>query len=271
MLLKLMKHEFHATGRIGLPLCGVMLALAVATGMVSRFWSESTYGWMERFGGIVILLYGMSVFAVSIGIFIVLMQHFKRNLLGDEGYLMRTLPVSMHELLLSKLFVALVWYAAATALILLSFVAVGLIAGVMEHAELDKLWQGIRALLDELDVGLCARAVLGWLGGMSLLTLLFYTDFSLSQTFSKHRLLYNIMGVVIFIVLLRLLFAFNGFLNENVFRAAESSVSVIGGADGPTRINITRGSIVGLVELYVSNAALYFLTWAALRFRPNID
>ena len=29
MLGKLMKHEFHATGRIGLPLCGIMLALSV--------------------------------------------------------------------------------------------------------------------------------------------------------------------------------------------------------------------------------------------------
>ena len=38
MLSKLLKHEFRATGRIGLPLCGVMLALSVVAGITLRFW-----------------------------------------------------------------------------------------------------------------------------------------------------------------------------------------------------------------------------------------
>ena len=41
MLVKLMKHEFHATGRVSLPLCGVMLALSVVAGMALRFTRQS--------------------------------------------------------------------------------------------------------------------------------------------------------------------------------------------------------------------------------------
>ncbi len=284
MLGKLMKHEFRATGRIGLPLCGVMLALSLAAGITIRFWDgrENSALW-DRTGSIIIMLYGMSIFAVAVGIFVVLMQHYKRNLLGDEGYLMRTLPVSIHELLLSKLFVALIWYIAAAALIFLSFLFVGMFSGSLNLAGLNgaDIKELLRVLSEKLDAGFCIQMVLGLLGGMALFTLLFYADFTLSQTFSKHKVLYNIMGVVIFIALLRLIFAFNGAFDDMFLHAAHTaetnaSVGIIGGADGPTAIYVTDGHMgghgyLGLIELYLVNIGLYFLTWAFLKFKPNIE
>ncbi|MBQ9458877.1 MAG: ABC transporter permease [Oscillospiraceae bacterium] len=268
MLGKLMKHEFRATGRIGAPLCGIMLALSVIAGMVIRFMDEGgKYGWLDRMGSIFVTLYGMSIFAVGIGIFIVLMQHFKRNLLGDEGYLMRTLPVSIHELLLSKLFVALAWYLVSFVLTILSAVLVGVLSGGVKLGEFGRLWEMLRQSLAGVDAGIWVQAFLAYIGAAGFLTLLFYADFTMTQSFSKHKLLYNVMGVVIFIVLLRLIFALNGWLDA----ALPTSIGVIGGVDGPMEIHVTRGTYIGMIELYLFDALLYFLTWAFLKYRPNLE
>ncbi len=278
MLGKLMKHEFRATGRVGLPLCGIMLALSVLAGMTLRFWDgRENAAWWDRTGSIIITLYGMSIFAVAVGVFIVLMQHYKRNLLGDEGYLMRTLPASTHELLLSKLFVALLWYVGAAVLIGLSSLLAVALSGKMDIEEFRKGMEMLRTLLSRSDAGMWLSAILGGIGGMALFTLLFYADFTLSQTFSKHKVLYNVAGVVIFLTLLRLLFSFNGFLDSALFHSVRSvsspaDVGIIGGADGPTAIFVaSRPAWIPIIELYLGNAALYFLTWAFLKYRPNIE
>lgn len=282
MLGKLMKHEFRATGRFGLPLCGVMIALSVVAGMALRVGASGRYNQWEEVGTFIVVLYGLSVFAVAIGIFVILVQHFKRNLLGDEGYLMRTLPVSIHELLLSKLFVALLWYAAATLFIILSGLLVAVFSGAWSLKWFRDVAVGraLRDALAALDVGFWISVVLWAAGAMALFTLLCYADLTLSQTFGKHRVLYGVVAVVVFILLLRLVFGLNSILDALIFdpllSAAKSagSLGVIGGADGPTAIVVTHvgyRNIVGLIELYLADIALYFLTWAVLRHRPNIE
>ncbi|MBE7002784.1 MAG: hypothetical protein E7425_00680 [Ruminococcaceae bacterium] len=265
MLGKLMKHEFRATGRIGLPLCGLMLALSVVAGMVVRFWGgRLTYGWQERIGSLIVILYGVSIFAAGFGIFYVLLNHFKRNLLGDEGYLMRTLPVSMHELLLSKLFTALLWYVAAMALTILSGLAFVLISSEVEFSELGKLMKLVGNALSKLDVGDWTTIILVCIGACAFLTLFCYACFTLNQSFSKNKLLYNVMGVVIFIVLLRLIFGLNNLLDSSVFHAAADAAA----ANGKMPVYV---SYVGLIELYIFDALLYFLTWGVLKLRPNLE
>ncbi len=272
MLGKLMKHEFRATGRIGLPLCGVMLALSVVAGITLRFWDgKENSGWWETAIPIVMMLYSISIFAVAIGIFILLMQHYKRNLLEDEGYLMRTLPVSTHQLLLSKLFVALLWYVASAVLIGLSFLAVGAVSGMLPEIRATDGWNVLRRFLAELDAGFVISAVLMMLGGMTLFTLLFYADFTLSQTFSKHKPLYNIVFVVIFILLLRAFLAFNGVLGLEVYRTAHGGSMTVTGPGEPVDVFIRRDVGIELIELYLFNVGLYFLTWAVLKFRPNLE
>ena len=283
MLAKLMKHEFRATGRFGLPLCGVMLALSAVAGVTERFWGRNWNGWWAEAGTLIIVLYGLSILAVSIGIFIILIQHFKRNLLGDEGYLMRTLPVSIHELLLSKLFVALLWYVASLLLIIISGLLAAVFSGAWKLTWLrdTDFWRSLRMALAALDVGFWISTALWIVGFMALFTLLCYADLTLSQTFGKHKVLYNVMAVVIFIVLLRLIFGLNSILDTLIFDPLlhtvknAGSLGVIGGADGPTAILVTTSvgyhNIVGLIELYLANIGLYFLTWAVLKHRPNLE
>lgn len=71
-------------------------------------------------------------FALVIAMFVVLAvsicQRFYKNLLGNEGYLMHTLPVTPAMLLLSKLLVALMWTALS---ILVLFVSMSILVLIL--------------------------------------------------------------------------------------------------------------------------------------------
>ena len=271
MLGKLMKHEFRATGRVALPLCGMMLALAVLTGLVLRFWGVLQDGWQGMTGNAIIILYGMSLFAVAVGIFVILMQRFKQNLFGSQGYLTRTLPVNVHELLLSKLLTAVCWYLAAGVLMALSVLIAGGLAGEVALSDMGDVMDALRYHLPRIGAGEIVRGILNMLGSAAFLTLLFYAVATIAQNFSKHRLLYYFMVVVIFIALVRLSVGLNLLLETRLLGSVYHGVGIIGGADGPTSIYVTSGFPLGLIELYISDVVLYFLTWAFLKYRPNLE
>ncbi|MGI6344290.1 MAG: hypothetical protein ACOX18_04380 [Bacillota bacterium] len=70
-------------------------------------------------------------------------QHFRRNLFSNEGYLMFTLPVSATKLLLSKVITTLIWFnlmlAAALGLFALlnrEQIPAGFFGGAEQHPEL---------------------------------------------------------------------------------------------------------------------------------------
>lgn len=107
MLRKLLNYEFKATGRIFLLFFIAMVALAG----INRLFMEFNL-FEQRLAiipGITVGLYVMMIFATFVLTFVVMIQRFYKNLLGDEGYLMFTLPVSSRQLLWSKAIPAFVW------------------------------------------------------------------------------------------------------------------------------------------------------------------
>ena len=55
------------------------------------------------------VLYLSVIFAIAVLCFVSTVQRFYKNLLGREGYLMHTLPVTETQLILSKLITSMVW------------------------------------------------------------------------------------------------------------------------------------------------------------------
>ena len=101
MLGKLMKHEFRATARRMLPLFLVVVLLScflrISTAVIDHS-TRSLPTILHMLNALlwvlfVLLLIGCVVFAV-----VVMVNRFYKNLLTDEGYLMFTLPVSIHKL-----------------------------------------------------------------------------------------------------------------------------------------------------------------------------
>ncbi len=139
MLKQLLKYEFKATGRTYGGLYLALLALAVLSGFSLRGSSN----------GDVTALFLFAYMAVAIAVAVVsvmtIVTRFTRNLLGREGYLMHTLPVTESQLILSKLISSVVWVLCSCIVGLFSFVVMLLAAAldITAMQYLPQLWQKV--------------------------------------------------------------------------------------------------------------------------------
>lgn len=119
MLGKLLKYELKATSRVFLPLYLTLLVVA----LINSFFVNSE---MFQIQGLLMMVFGSLLIAMFVITFVVLLQRFGKNLLGDEGYLIFTLPVNSNSIILSKYLVALLWtlLSGIVAIIAFSFIAI---------------------------------------------------------------------------------------------------------------------------------------------------
>ena len=213
MLGKLLKHEFRATGRIMLPLMGALLALALMANLSIRGMTSSLSDIpaLRILFMLILSFFGMGMVAVGVMALVVMVSRFYRNLLKSEGYLMFTLPVSVHELIWSKLIVSLVWFFATALFIFLILALTGLnLSGTnleMIFSELPS-WSEVVRELDELGIRGALTQLMAWSAVIMLLgaivsCLHFYGAMALGHMFTKNKVL---LSVVFFILIS---FAFN--------------------------------------------------------------
>lgn len=145
MLRKLMKHELRATGRIMLPLFGVLLVTAVGANVSIRGLTDSDVFFLNLLGGLFLIAFVVAMAAVCLIAFALMVRRFHKNLLEDEGYVMMTLPVSVHQHIWSKLIVSTVWFAATIVVVIL---ACFVVAFNVELAQ--TVLAGFRVLMQEI-------------------------------------------------------------------------------------------------------------------------
>ena len=120
MLRKLLKHEFRATGRIMGPLYLVLLATSVGMRVSIQVLNHADSYLLRMLGALLALAYVVAILGVCFAAFGLMIQRFYRSLLTDEGYLMFTLPVSVHQHIWSKLIVSTAWFFATGAAVVVS-------------------------------------------------------------------------------------------------------------------------------------------------------
>lgn len=121
MLSKLIKHEFRATSRIMWPVFLGMLALTALMRFSQLLLNGGHIPWLLQLIGVLLVIgFVMGLFALAFAPLVLSAVRWRDHVLKDEGYLTLTLPVSLHQLLISKLIVSAVWYAAAFIVGLLS-------------------------------------------------------------------------------------------------------------------------------------------------------
>lgn len=110
MLGKLLKHEWKAVWKIPVLLIGILMAAAVMAGMTFHLpiWDSEWVG-LPLSGVMLLLTFYVAIIAVSLGITIYLAVRYYKNMFTDEGYLTNTLPVTSHQLLLSKAITMAAW------------------------------------------------------------------------------------------------------------------------------------------------------------------
>lgn len=107
MLGKLIKHEFKATSRILSPLFLILLVLSIVDRIVINI--DLFKGTLAIIPKFITATYFISIVAVVIVTFVIVILRFYKNLMTDEGYLMFTLPAKSTQLINSKLIVSCLW------------------------------------------------------------------------------------------------------------------------------------------------------------------
>ena len=136
MLTKLLKHEFKATGRFMWVIYAAMVLLSIAANVSMRLMEHDNNTLVNTVAVLLLVAWVLSLVIGSIMIFVMLIKRFYQNLLTDEGYLMFTLPGNVHQLVLSKLIAATVWFMVSVLVVILSvMIAVfdnSMVAGMLD-------------------------------------------------------------------------------------------------------------------------------------------
>ena len=100
-------------------------------------------------GYFMLLVFSIAVLAVGCTIYFYI--RFYRNLYTDQGYLMHTLPVNEHQLILSKTFVCLIW-RIISALAVTAGIIVLMMSAFGDDFDLADILEGITGLFEDFGV-----------------------------------------------------------------------------------------------------------------------
>lgn len=177
---KLMKYELKSLLKGLLPLYGAILAVALINAVMASFGIGNSIDGLPQVTAIM-LYFGLCV-AVAVVTFLVIIQRFYKGLLGQEGYLMFTLPVPTWQLTLSKLLGAVITTILSGIVGMLSILILG---------SLNINWT--------LDATLfIIELIVLMLVGVAAMILEIYVAMALGHLANKHRIA---MSFVWFVVL----------------------------------------------------------------------
>ena len=136
MLGKLMKHELRATSRTMLPLLLLTLLLSIFLRIAMAVMPRTDAPIVGVLYGLLITAFVLAIIGTAVFSVVLMVARFHKNPMTDEGYPMFTLPVSVHQLLWSKLLVSMLWFVAVffvdALAILLTVYENGMFAGLPE-------------------------------------------------------------------------------------------------------------------------------------------
>ena len=105
------------------------LIIAIMLGLVIRFDGKNYSEMVGLFSGIIAILYVVAIIAIIIVTLVMIVDRYSKNLLGKEGYLMFTLPVTTGEHIWNKTISAALWTLFSYIVGILSFLLIALCSG----------------------------------------------------------------------------------------------------------------------------------------------
>lgn len=263
MLGKLLKYEIKSTARLLVPMYIALLLFGVINRLLNPFKIldvSNSFNLQTLLSFFSIVLYFGLIVGILIMTFVIMIQRYYKNLLGDEGYLMFTLPVGTWKHVVSKLLVSMLW-------LILSFITV--VCSILILANIDNLSGEILNVINQ------ARTYMGS-GGLviigiypliamiySIITI--YDSISIGHLFSKHKLLasfgaYIVLYFINQIVMSVFMLLFLA-INPNIFTNAAS----------PSPSLIISFSIFMLSVVVLMAAANFIITNFILKKKLNLE
>lgn len=216
MLGKLLKHEFYATGRLLLPIYGIITLTTILAAVMRQFFGKNII--MNMAVALSLTAYALSLLLIGAATFLIVIQRFYKNLLGDEGYLMFTLPASIHHLVLSKLAVSMTWIITTIVSICASIIV------VIGAKARDTFFQLFVSELGNNRTAIFITLALFMVMSMVSNVLLIYMSISFGQQFSRARLLGSFIAYIVVYGAIQIILV-TVILGIGLFGAANNSIS----------------------------------------------
>lgn len=267
MLGKLMKYEFRATAIYFLPIYVVLVLVSGLRYVVSLISQKFSNGFSAFSGFSLSAIYLLLALGLAITTFIVIIIRFYKNLLGTEGYLMFTLPVSVEQNILAKLIPSVVWFFGSCVLGMLTIAPA---MGLRFNDNPFTMFTGIR-LGDVLEILLAVLMVIGSIAGTFLF---YYLCMCIGQMFNSHRFLASAGAYIVIQMVLQIL----GIAFIWICASSFSSQAFVAWLSNAFAFldKIPSGSLIYLFLIaanilsYGIAAALFFIDSAILRKRLNL-
>lgn len=260
MLGKLMKYEWKATWKLLLPMNALILVMslfAFLTVKASVFSTDSDIVFMS--GVMVILFYLLSMFVVAVGTAIYLIYRFYTSVYGDQGYLLHTLPVDKHHIIIAKVLTSTLWISLSALLITCSWF-------LMSSADEDIIgfiWEMIENYIEELGFGVFGSGFTILMGLIaSFFTLLarvlkVTACISLGQMSSNHK------------VLVSFAFYYGIYMIQQIFRIFFYYIFSV---FDDTSLFFYQGRWeISLMSGILYSVAFYLITWYFMEKKLNLD
>lgn len=286
MLKQLLKYEFKATKRLYFGLYLALALLSVVLGVSFRQENarvdNTNFGRLEV---ILMVLYLSVIFAIAVLCFVSTVQRFYKNLLGREGYLMHTLPVTETQLILSKLITSMVW-VLCSGLVGIVCITVMVSIGVLDAEVLGtENWDSWMQLWGMLYGELGARfwLVTFWtilinLARLADLILCVYAACMIAHPFRKHVVILAFIGLNIVENQIDKLLGTNhvNLFMDITYRVADVNVTGVSYGVTPMRwLTAALGTDVGYLFCFAVTAAIaaayFFLTRWLMKNKLNLE
>lgn len=236
---KLVKHELKSVGKWYIATYVGVVSLSIVLGLWIQNLAYREQNHPEVFDtgmrtegillGTSLLAYGFLLAALFLSTFILIINRFRKNVYGREGYLTLTLPVSSHHILLSKLISSFLWSTLAS---LTGFLSIIILGGMLASTENINIFVELTELAQNIDWSIAAQflfqTTIDTINGI----LLIFLSLSIGQLFKDHRFLFAVLtyiGISIVIFCLSLTFSLNGFLatGTSMFNPAYALLSIV--------------------------------------------
>lgn len=295
MLGKLIKYEWKSISRVGiLMLIGTLLASACA------FISFRSPMWMRLMSGVEVegftpfdllgilglIVYITILICISYGMMIYLGIHFYKSMYSNQGYLTHTLPVTPHQLLISKILVGGLWNLIIAAMVIFSVIVLVVsllftvfslqypgmstqeIISMMEQQHyFGNMYVEIEAYTGGSFVSYIVILLITMAAGCFYGTAQLYGAVTLGQLSRKHKVLMSIVAYIGISTFNSIVGTLISFINS--FSTIVKNVAANGSAH--VYYSMNRSYVVILIHGILLGVILYFLSHYIITKKLNLD
>ena len=267
MLGKLLKYEMKMFGRILLPLYGLLIATSVITGLsLSAVMNNVLDEYLMAFMPIV---YGVILVAVGVMTIVLLINSFYKNLLGREGYLMFSLPVSTNKLISAKVISNVIWIIFSVLAFIISasalaFTMIGL-SGEDPVTIVTPTFEEIAHTLSQVTPTMIINIILG----IIVLIIRIYAAMAIGSQWNEHRIIGSILaygGFQIAEAVIMTILGMTGYASHYIFALLNRPFDMNGVANP-----FGFGLLIMIVGFGIVAAIYWFVTWYFLEKRLNLE